>query len=108
MGHTDVASCSDKAPTHHALGVNGAQVGVLEQRDQVRLLQRQDGRDLEAQVVLEVLRDLPDTSLKLDRQTTTTGETHAAVVRHPQQQQQITALLVAATLAQRSGQAGSR
>lgn len=44
-----------------ALGVDGAQVGVLEEPHQVglaRLLQRHDGRALEAQVGLEVLRDL--------------------------------------------------
>ena len=46
-----------------ALGVDGAQVGVLEQANQVglaRLLQRQDGAALEAQVGLEVLGDLAD------------------------------------------------
>ena len=44
-----------------ALGVDGAQVRVLEQADEVRLgrlLQREDGRRLEAQVGLEVLGDL--------------------------------------------------
>nr|XP_041569802.1 uncharacterized protein LOC105758485 [Taeniopygia guttata] len=44
-----------------ALGVDGAQVGVLEEPHQVGLaglLQRHDGRALEAQVGLEVLRDL--------------------------------------------------
>ncbi|XP_010000746.1 PREDICTED: uncharacterized protein LOC104392999 [Chaetura pelagica] len=44
-----------------ALGVDGAEVGVLEQPHQVglaRLLQRHHGRALEAQVGLEVLRDL--------------------------------------------------
>ena len=44
-----------------ALGVDGAEVGVLEEGDEVglgRLLQRADGGALEAQVVLEVLRDL--------------------------------------------------
>ena len=50
-----------------ALGVDGAQVGVLEQSDEVRLrglLQSQDGRALEAQVVLEVLSDLADEALE--------------------------------------------
>ena len=42
----------------HTLGMDGAQVGVLEERDQVRLggfLESQDGGALESQVVLEVL-----------------------------------------------------
>ena len=42
----------------HALGVDGAQVGVLEEGDQVRLgrlLQSKDGRALKAQVILEIL-----------------------------------------------------
>ena len=50
-----------------ALGVDGAQVRVLEQADEVRLgrlLQREDGRRLEAQVGLEVLRDLADEALE--------------------------------------------
>ena len=50
-----------------ALGVDGAQVGVLEEADQVglrRLLQGQDGARLEAQVRLEVLRDLADEALE--------------------------------------------
>jgi hypothetical protein len=45
------------------LGVDGAQVGVLEERDEVRLdglLQGTDGRGLEAEVGLEVLGDLTD------------------------------------------------
>lgn len=44
-----------------ALGVDGAQVGVLEEGDEVRLdrlLQGTDGRRLEAEVGLEVLGDL--------------------------------------------------
>lgn len=43
------------------LGVDGAQVGVLEEGDEVRLdglLQGTDGGGLEAQVGLEVLSDL--------------------------------------------------
>ena len=51
----------------HALGVDGAQVGVLEQADQVGLsglLQRQHGAALEAQVGLEVLRDLAHQTLE--------------------------------------------
>ena len=50
-----------------ALGVDGAQVGVLEQAHQVRLrglLQREHGRRLEAQVGLEVLRDLAHQALE--------------------------------------------
>ena len=51
----------------HSLGVDGAQVGVLEQTDQVGLaglLQGHDGRALEAQVGLEVLSDLADEALE--------------------------------------------
>jgi hypothetical protein len=47
--------------------VDGAQVGVLEQRDEVgldRLLEGSDGRRLEAQVRLEVLGDLADETLE--------------------------------------------
>lgn len=43
------------------LGMDGAEVGVLEERDEVgldRLLQGTDGRGLEAEVGLEVLGDL--------------------------------------------------
>jgi hypothetical protein len=50
-----------------ALGVDGAEVGVLKEPDQVRLgslLQRGDGRALEAEVGLEVLRDLPHQALE--------------------------------------------
>jgi len=51
----------------HALGVDGAQVGVLEEADEVRLrgfLERQDGVRLETKVRLEVLRDLADEALE--------------------------------------------
>ncbi len=44
-----------------SLGVNGAQVGVLEETDHVSLaglLQSHDGRALEAQVRLEVLGEI--------------------------------------------------
>ena len=44
-----------------ALGVDGAEVGVLKEADEVRLgrlLERHDGRGLEAEVRLEVLGDL--------------------------------------------------
>ena len=47
----------------YALGVDGAQVGVLEETDQVclrRLLEGLDGGDLEAELVLEGLRDFAD------------------------------------------------
>jgi hypothetical protein len=50
-----------------SLGVDGAQVGVLEQADQVglaRLLQSANGSRLESQVGLEVLGDLADEALK--------------------------------------------
>ena len=50
-----------------ALGVDRAEVGVLEERDEVRLrglLERQDGGALEAQVRLEVLGDLADETLE--------------------------------------------
>jgi len=50
-----------------ALGVDGAQVGVLEQAHQVRLaglLQRSNGGALEAQVGLEVLGDLSHQALE--------------------------------------------
>jgi len=50
-----------------ALGVDGAEVGVLEEPDEVRLgglLQRGDGGGLEAEVGLEVLRDLADEALE--------------------------------------------
>lgn len=49
------------------LGVDGAQVGVLEQADQIGLaglLQGHDGRALEAQIGLEVLGDLADEALE--------------------------------------------
>jgi hypothetical protein len=49
------------------LGVDGAQVGVLEERDQVGLnglLQGTDGGALEAKVALEVLGDLTDEALE--------------------------------------------
>ncbi len=51
----------------HALGVDGAQVGVLKQAHQVRLgslLQRQHGGALEAQVGLEVLGNLTHQALE--------------------------------------------
>ena len=51
----------------HALGVDGSQVGVLEQAHQVGLgglLQRQHGAGLEAQVGLEVLGNLADQALE--------------------------------------------
>ena len=51
----------------HALGVDGRQVGVLKEADQVglgRLLERQDGGSLEAEVGLEVLGNLTDKALE--------------------------------------------
>jgi hypothetical protein len=50
-----------------ALGVDSAKVGVLEEADEVslgRLLQGEDGGPLEAEVGLEVLRDLADEALE--------------------------------------------
>ena len=49
------------------LGVDGAQVGVLEQTNKVSLgglLQRQDGGSLESEIGLEVLGDLTDKALE--------------------------------------------
>ena len=49
------------------LGVDGAQVGVLEETDQVSLaglLQSHDGGALEAEIGLEVLGDLTDQALE--------------------------------------------
>lgn len=49
------------------LGVDGAQVGVLEQTDEISLaglLQGHDGRALEAQIGLEVLSDFTDETLE--------------------------------------------
>ena len=51
----------------HSLGVDGAQVGVLEQADQVSLgglLKSHNGRRLEAEVGLEVLSDFTNQSLE--------------------------------------------
>ena len=51
----------------HTLGVDGAQVGVLEESDQVSLaglLQSHDSGALESQVGLEVLSDLTDQTLE--------------------------------------------
>ena len=49
------------------LGMDGAQVGILKERDEVslnRLLESTDGRRLEAQVGLEVLCDFTDEALE--------------------------------------------
>jgi hypothetical protein len=49
------------------LGVDGAEVGVLEERDEVSLnglLKSADGRGLEAEVRLEVLSDLTNKTLE--------------------------------------------
>ena len=51
----------------HTLGVDGAQVGVFEESDEVSLagfLEGHDGRALETQVGLEVLGDLTDQTLE--------------------------------------------
>ena len=63
--------CDGRAACHgkdgDALGVDGAQVGVLEEADQVGLCSPPASAmtaDLEAQVGLEVLRDLADEALE--------------------------------------------
>merc|ERR1719396_280565 len=72
---TDSGALAPNAPreldvlghNRHALGVDGAQVGVLEQPHEVRLgrlLEGEDGRGLEAQVRLEVLGDLAHEALE--------------------------------------------
>ncbi len=51
----------------HTLGVDGAQVGVLEETNKVslrRLLESSDGRGLEAEIGLEVLSDLTNEALE--------------------------------------------
>ena len=51
----------------HTLGVDGAQVGVLEESDQVGLagfLQGHDGRALESQIGLEILSNFTDETLE--------------------------------------------
>eukprot|EP00808_Paulinella_micropora_P021688 g4366.t1 len=73
----------------HTLGMNGAQVGVLEERDEVGfgcLLQSKDGGSLEAKIVLEILGNLADQALE--------GKLS---------DQQIGRLLVAANLTQSDG-----
>ena len=50
-----------------SLGVNGAQVGVLEKTNHVSLsslLESKDGGRLESEVVLEIVGDLSDESLE--------------------------------------------
>jgi histone H3 len=49
------------------LGVNGAEIGVLKEADQVglgSLLKSKDGTSLETQIVLEVLGNLTDETLE--------------------------------------------
>ena len=51
----------------HTLGVDGAQVGVLEKTDKVGLsgfLEGKNGRSLEAKITLEILSDLPYQTLE--------------------------------------------
>ena len=51
----------------NTLGVDGAEVGILEEADEVGLsglLEGKDGRSLEAKVALEVLGDLADEALE--------------------------------------------
>jgi len=65
---TDAASQLDVlGHDGHTLGMDSAQVGVLEETHQVSLrglLQSHDGRALEAQISLEVLGDLTDQALE--------------------------------------------
>ena len=73
----------------HALGMDGAEVGVLEEGDEVGLsgfLKGDDRGSLEPEVVLEVLGDLPNQSLERELADEELG-----------------ALLVAADLAKRDG-----
>ena len=75
-----------------ALGVDGAQVGVLEEADEVRLgrlLEGEDGGGLEAEVRLEVLGDLADEALERELAD-----------------QQLGGLLVLADLTERDGGTG--
>ena len=51
----------------NTLGVDGAEVGILEEANEVGLsglLEGEDGRSLEAKVALEVLGDLADEALE--------------------------------------------
>ena len=51
----------------HPLGVDGAEVGVLEEGDEVRLgglLESDDGGSLESEIILEILGDLADKALE--------------------------------------------
>ena len=51
----------------HALGVDGAQVGILEETNKVGLgglLEGKNSRSLETKVTLEILGDLPDQTLE--------------------------------------------
>ena len=73
----------------HTLGVDGAEVGVLEEADEIGfrgLLESHDGRGLEAEVRLEVLGDLAHEAL--ERQLA---------------QEELRRLLVATDLAERHG-----
>ena len=72
-----------------AMGVDGAEVGVLEEANEVRLsglLEGEDGGSLEAQVGLEVLGNLADQALERELAD-----------------QELRRLLVAADLAERDG-----
>lgn len=66
---TTDATSEDHVLLHdgHTLGVDGAQVGVLEETNQVSLrglLEGSDGRALEAEIGLELLRDFTDEALE--------------------------------------------
>ena len=59
--------CIRRLTNGDTLGVDGAQVGVFEERDKVsldRLLESTNGRRLEAKVGLEVLRDFTNQALE--------------------------------------------
>lgn len=63
VAHVGHGECATYRLDGDTLGVDGAQVGVLEEGDEVRLdglLQGTDGGRLEAEVGLEVLGDLTD------------------------------------------------
>ena len=85
-----------------ALGVDGSQVGVFEERYEVRLgslLERHDGRRLEAQVRLEVLRNLThEAGQGLSATTFPAHERHDSPLEGQLADEQLRRLLVATNL----------